>query len=69
MAEAETNYSTTCTDKEVKALLAIWPWGDSRIQELDGAVCNKVVFECIASQLREQGVMRDWKQHHAKVRT
>ena len=39
---AETNRSTTWADKEVKALLTIW--GDSKIQEeLDVAVCNKVV--------------------------
>ena len=41
---AETNRGTTWADKEVKALLTIW--GDSKIQEeLDGAVCNKVVRE------------------------
>ena len=43
MAEALINRGTTWTDKEVKALLAIW--GDSKIQEeLDGAVRNQVVL-------------------------
>ena len=67
MAEALTNRGTTWSDKEVKALLAIW--GDSKIQEeLDGAVRNQVVFERIAKQLKEQGIKRDWKQCRAKVK-
>ena len=64
---AETNRGTTWADKEVKTLLTIW--GDSKIQEeLDGAVRNKVVFECIAKKLQEQGYERDWKQCRAKVK-
>ena len=40
---------------EVKALLAIW--GDSKIQEeLDGAVCNQVVFQRIADTARLEAV-------------
>jgi phosphoribosylaminoimidazole carboxylase/phosphoribosylaminoimidazole-succinocarboxamide synthase len=67
MAEALINRGTTWTDKEVKALLAIW--GDSKIQEeLDGAVRNQVVFKCIAQNLSAQGIQRDWKQCRAKVK-
>ena len=67
MAEALTNRGTIWTDKEIKALLAIW--GDSKIQEeLDGAVRNQVVFQRIAKQLKEQGIQRDWKQCRAKVK-
>ena len=67
MAEALINRGTTWTDREVKALLAIW--GDSKIQEeLDGAVRNQVVFQHISKQLKEQGIKRDWKQCRAKVK-
>ena len=64
---AEVNRGTVWSDKEVKALLAIW--GESKIQkELDGAVRNKVVFEHIAKKLQDQGCDRDWKQCRAKVK-
>ena len=67
MAEALTNRGTTWTDREVKALLAIW--GDSKIQEeLDGAVRNQVVFKRIAQKLSEQGINCEWKQCRAKVK-
>ena len=67
MAEALINCGTTWTNKEVKALLAIW--GDSKIQEeLDGAVHNQVVIKRIAQKLGEQGIQRDWKQCLAKVK-
>ena len=67
MAEALTNHGIIWTDKEIKALLAIW--GDSKIQErLDGAVRNQVVFQRIANQVKEQGIQRDWKQCRAKVK-
>jgi phosphoribosylaminoimidazole carboxylase/phosphoribosylaminoimidazole-succinocarboxamide synthase len=67
MAEALINRGTTWTDKEVKALLAIW--GDSKIQEeLDGAVRNQVVFKRIAQKLSAQGIQRDWKQCRVKVK-
>ena len=57
----EANRGATWADKEVKALLTIW--GDIKIQEeLDGAVCNKVVFERIAKKLQDQGYKHDWKQ-------
>ena len=64
---AETNRGTTWADKEVKVLLTIWR--DSKIlEELDGAVRNKVVFEQIAKKLQEQGHECDWKQCQAKVK-
>ena len=67
MAEVLTNRGTTWTDREVKALLAVW--GDSKIQEeLDGAVRNQVVFKRIAQKLNEQGINREWKQCRAKVK-
>ena len=67
MAEVLTNCGTIWTDKEKKALLAIW--GDSKIQEeLDGAVRNQVEFQRIVKQLKEQGIQRDWKHCHAKVK-
>ena len=57
---AETNRGTTWEDKEVKALLTIW--GDTKIQEeLDGAVCNKVVYERIAKRLQELGGRKSCK--------
>ena len=41
------NRGTVWTDKEVRALIAIW--GDSTTQEeLDGAVRNKAVYQRIA---------------------
>ena len=35
---------------------------------MDGAVCNKVIFERIAKKLQEQGYERDWKQCRAKIK-
>ena len=61
------NHGTVWSDKEVRALIAIW--GDSTIQEdLDGAVRNKVIFQKIAKKLQEQGIQRDWVQCRAKIK-
>ena len=43
------------SNKEVKALIAIW--SDDKIQEqLDGTVRNKAVFEKIAGKMVEMGI-------------
>ena len=61
------NCGTVWSDKEVKALIAIW--GESNVQgELDGAVRNQAICQRIAKQLREQGYGRDWKQCRAKIK-
>ena len=61
------NRGTVWSDKEVKALIAIW--GESNVQEeLDGAVRNQAIYQRIAKQLREQGYGRDWKQCCAKIK-
>ncbi len=44
-----TNRGAVWSEKEVKALIAVW--GESTVQnELDGAVRNKVVFQHISRQ-------------------
>ena len=61
------NRGTVWSDKEVKALIAIW--GESNVQEeLDGAVRNQAIYQRIAKQLHEQGFERDWKQCRAKIK-
>ena len=51
------NRGTVWSDKEVKALIAIW--GESNVQEeLDGAVRNQAIYQRIAKQLHEQGYER-----------
>ena len=61
------NRGTVWSDKEVKALIAIW--GESNVQEeLDGAVRNQAICQRIAKHLREQGYGRDWKQCRAKIK-
>ena len=61
------NRGTVWSDKEVKALIAIW--GESNVQEeLDGAVRNQAIYQRIAKQLHEQGYERDWKQCRAKIK-
>ena len=58
---------TILTDREIKALIALW--GEGNVQdELDGAVRNKVVYEKIAQKLQEHGYHRDWKQCRDKIR-
>ena len=61
------NRGTVWTDKEVRALIAIW--GESTTQEeLDGTVRIKAVYQRIAMQLQEQGHERDWVQCRAKIK-
>ena len=61
------NRGTVWSDKEVKALIAIW--GESSVQEeLDGAVRNQAIYQRIAKKLHEQGYERDWKQCRAKIK-
>ena len=58
---------TIWTDREIKALIALW--GEGNVQdELDGAVRNKVVNEKIAQKLQEHGYHRDWKQCRDKIK-
>ena len=60
MSTAATNTSrgSSWSDNEVKALIAIW--GEDNIQEeLDGAVRNRVIFDNIATKMREKGYERD----------
>ena len=58
---------TIWTDREIKALIALWGEGDVQ-DELVGAVRNKVVYEKIAQKLQEHGYHRDWKQCRDKIR-
>ena len=61
------NRGTVWSDKEVKALIAIW--GESNVQEeLDGAVRNQAIYQRIAKQLHEQGYERSWTQCRAKIK-
>ena len=58
---------TIWTDREIKALIALW--GEGNVQdELDGAVRNKVVYEKMAQKLQEHGYHRDWKQCKDKIK-
>ena len=67
---AEATTTSRCslwTDREVKALIAIW--GEGNVQEeLDGAVRNKVVFVNIANKMKEQGYNRNWQQCRTKIK-
>ena len=55
------------SDREVRALIAIW--GEGNVQEeLDGAARNKVVFVNIAKKMKEQGHDRDWQQCRTKIK-
>ena len=55
------------TDREVKALIAIW--GEGNVQEeVDRAVRNKVVFVNIANKMKEQGYNRNWQQCRTKIK-
>ena len=61
------NRGTVWSDKEVKALIAIW--GESSVQEEpDGAVRNQAIYQRIAKKLHEQGYERDWKQCRDKIK-
>ena len=69
MSTAATNTSrgSSWSDNEVKALIAIW--GEDNIQEeLDGAVRNRVIFDNIATKMREKGYERDWQQCRTKIK-
>ena len=56
MATASTSRGSSWSDNEVRALISIWG------EELDGAVRNQVIFNDIATKMREKGYERDWKQ-------
>ena len=66
MGEAKMRRGTVWSDKEVKALIAIW--GNNVQEELDGAVCNKAIFQRVANQLQEEGYNRHWLQCRAKIK-
>ena len=67
MATASTSRGSSWSDNEVKALISIW--GEENIQEeLDGAVRNQVIFNDIATKMREKGYERDWKQCRTKIK-
>ena len=52
---------------EVRTLIAIW--GEDSIQEeLDGAVRNRVIFDNIATKMRQKGYERDWMQCRTKIK-
>ena len=63
MAERGRNW----TDKEIRALLAIW--SEDKIQrQLLGAIRNAAVFRMILNKLRQRGHLRDTKQCREKIK-
>ncbi len=67
MASIVVNRGSTWSDVEVRALISIW--GESDVQELDGAVRNKVVYGEISRKLKEQGHIRDTEQCRNKTKS
>ena len=63
----ETTRGFPWSDDEVRALIAIWG-EDKVLEELDGAVRNKVVFMRIAKKMNELGYDRDWQQCRVKTK-
>ena len=47
-------------DEETRLFISIWV--ESKIQELEGAVRNKSVYQKIAQKLSESGYNRDWRK-------
>ena len=67
MATPSTSRGSSWSDNEVRALISIW--GEDNIQEeLDGAVRNQVIFNNIATKMRERGYERDWQQCRTKIK-
>ena len=67
MATTSTSRGSSWSDNEVRALISIW--GEENIQEeLDGAVRNQVIFNDIATKMREKGYVRDWQQCRTKIK-
>ena len=67
MATPSTSRGSLWSDNEVRALVSIW--GEDNIQEeLDGAVRNQVIFNNIATKMREKGYERNWQQCRTKIK-
>ena len=55
------------TSDETRALLGVW--GEADVQsQLDGVSRNHVIFEKIATSLREMGHNKTWEQCRTKIK-
>ena len=66
-AATTTSRGYSWSDNEVRTLIAIW--GEDNIQEeLYGAIRDRVIFDNIATKMRQKGYERDWMQCRTKIK-
>jgi hypothetical protein len=61
--------SSTTASTSTSSRGSLWSDEEVRVlEELDGAVRNKVIYQDISKKLHEQGYNREWEQCKTKIK-